>query len=302
MAAVEGISLYERLVGAGGLADPHWEPSKDVPQADLWRELIPATGRARRGTGNCTRVARRSHSQSFVPAYGDYPLLSSEPRKVRSKDAPPPAAWLTNCPDGLAIRRLSVPVAIPIRMWARPARLEVEKRILKWRARTPLSKICARNVTPRCGDGDAQANCAQLQQRHDKLRLVDMTYYILRKDGAYAGVSLWEGYDPDHLHKIAVHDGKKRAEKTEFLFKGYSQDFPPQPSSGRDGKRIPIDAEWWKRQPSRRDSRLGCPTAGNNLAISAEPPSPELTSSRWPVHWAVRPRLSSRLKAVLLED
>ena len=28
----------------------------------------------------------------------------------------------------------------------------------------------------------------------NKLRFVDMTYYILRKDGAYAGVSLWEGY------------------------------------------------------------------------------------------------------------
>src|ERR1700722_7685587 len=27
-----------------------------------------------------------------------------------------------------------------------------------------------------------------------KLKFVDMTYYILRKDGAYAGVSLWEGY------------------------------------------------------------------------------------------------------------
>ena len=30
-----------------------------------------------------------------------------------------------------------------------------------------------------------------------KLRFMDMTYYILRKDGAYAGVSLWEGYGPD---------------------------------------------------------------------------------------------------------
>src|SRR5690349_17077937 len=51
---------------------------------------------------------------------------------------------------------------------------------------------------------------------HDmnKLRFIDMTYYILRKDGAYAGVSLWEGYEPGKPHKIAVHDGTKRAEKT----------------------------------------------------------------------------------------
>ena len=63
----------------------------------------------------------------------------------------------------------------------------------------------------------------------NKLRFVDMTYYILRKDGAYAGVSLWEGYDPTKPHKIAVHDGTRRAEKTVAMFKGFSQDFPPEP-------------------------------------------------------------------------
>jgi N4-(beta-N-acetylglucosaminyl)-L-asparaginase len=63
----------------------------------------------------------------------------------------------------------------------------------------------------------------------NKLRFVDMTYYVLRKDGTYAGVSLWEGYNPSKLHKIAVHDGTRRAEKTVAMFKGYSQDFPPEP-------------------------------------------------------------------------
>jgi N4-(beta-N-acetylglucosaminyl)-L-asparaginase len=63
----------------------------------------------------------------------------------------------------------------------------------------------------------------------NKLRFVDMTYYVLRKDGAYAGVSLWEGYDPQKIHQIAVHDGARRAEKTVAMFKGYSQDFPPEP-------------------------------------------------------------------------
>jgi len=62
-----------------------------------------------------------------------------------------------------------------------------------------------------------------------KLKFVDMTYYILRKDGAYAGVSLWEGYSEGHPHKIAVHDGAKRSEQTVFLLKGYSQEFPPFP-------------------------------------------------------------------------
>jgi len=61
-----------------------------------------------------------------------------------------------------------------------------------------------------------------------KLKFVDMTYYILRKDGAYAGVSLWEG-KPDKPHKIAVHDGTRRSEATVALFKGASHEFPPFP-------------------------------------------------------------------------
>jgi N4-(beta-N-acetylglucosaminyl)-L-asparaginase len=62
-----------------------------------------------------------------------------------------------------------------------------------------------------------------------KLNLIDMTYYILRKDGAYAGVSLWEGSSKLQLHKIAVHDGTRRSEVTVSLFKGSSHEFPPFP-------------------------------------------------------------------------
>jgi N4-(beta-N-acetylglucosaminyl)-L-asparaginase len=63
-----------------------------------------------------------------------------------------------------------------------------------------------------------------------KLKFMDMTYYILRKDGAYAGVSLWEGYAPGKPHKIAVHDGSLRSEQTVALFKGHSDEFPPFPN------------------------------------------------------------------------
>ncbi len=63
----------------------------------------------------------------------------------------------------------------------------------------------------------------------NRLRFVDMIYYVLRKDGAYAGVSLWEGYSAGHPHTIAVHDGSRRSEVATPLFKGFSQDFPPEP-------------------------------------------------------------------------
>jgi N4-(beta-N-acetylglucosaminyl)-L-asparaginase len=62
-----------------------------------------------------------------------------------------------------------------------------------------------------------------------KLHYMDMTYYILRKDGAYAGVCLWEGYSAGHPHTFAVHDGKLRTEVATPLLKGFSQDWPPFP-------------------------------------------------------------------------
>lgn len=67
----------------------------------------------------------------------------------------------------------------------------------------------------------------------ERLQYMDMVYYILRKDGAYAGVSLWEGYgsDDNTPHQIAIHDGARRLEKTVSLFPGFSQDWPPLPKS-----------------------------------------------------------------------
>jgi N4-(beta-N-acetylglucosaminyl)-L-asparaginase len=61
----------------------------------------------------------------------------------------------------------------------------------------------------------------------ERLSFMDMTYYILRKDGAYAGVSLWTGYEPGRPHTIAVHDGEARLEKTVSVFEGVSREWPP---------------------------------------------------------------------------
>jgi N4-(beta-N-acetylglucosaminyl)-L-asparaginase len=62
-----------------------------------------------------------------------------------------------------------------------------------------------------------------------KLHYMDMTYYILRKDGAYASVCLWEGYSPGNPHTFVVHDGTPRFEVSTPLLKGFSQDWPPFP-------------------------------------------------------------------------
>jgi N4-(beta-N-acetylglucosaminyl)-L-asparaginase len=60
-----------------------------------------------------------------------------------------------------------------------------------------------------------------------KLRYIDMIYYILRKDGAYAGCSLWSTTPTGKPVTFAVHDGSMRIEQCAYLFKGSHIDWPP---------------------------------------------------------------------------
>src|SRR5215470_1670060 len=63
-----------------------------------------------------------------------------------------------------------------------------------------------------------------------RLRFIDMVYYILRADGAYAGVSLWSHNSDGKHHDFLVHDGggpHPRIEPTLALLQGSSIDWPP---------------------------------------------------------------------------
>jgi N4-(beta-N-acetylglucosaminyl)-L-asparaginase len=67
----------------------------------------------------------------------------------------------------------------------------------------------------------------------EKLQYVDMSYYILGKDGAYAGVCMWSG-PAEHPRRFAVHDGEgKRYENAVALFQGQSLGWPPMPGRKR---------------------------------------------------------------------
>jgi N4-(beta-N-acetylglucosaminyl)-L-asparaginase len=66
-----------------------------------------------------------------------------------------------------------------------------------------------------------------------KLQYVDMSFYILRRDGAYAGVCLWSG-PPEHPRQFAVIDEKgKRYENAVALIQGASLGWPPMPGKKR---------------------------------------------------------------------
>jgi N4-(beta-N-acetylglucosaminyl)-L-asparaginase len=61
-----------------------------------------------------------------------------------------------------------------------------------------------------------------------KVRLLDMEYYIVRKDGAYAGVSLWNTSPTGKPRVFAVHDSNGyRVEKCAFLLEGSFLEWPP---------------------------------------------------------------------------
>lgn len=66
-----------------------------------------------------------------------------------------------------------------------------------------------------------------------KVKYVSMVYYILRKDGAYAGVSMWSGTQ-DHPIRFAVHDGAKRMENCKYLYQGAAGSWPPMPKTPRN--------------------------------------------------------------------
>jgi N4-(beta-N-acetylglucosaminyl)-L-asparaginase len=61
-----------------------------------------------------------------------------------------------------------------------------------------------------------------------KVRLLDMEYYIVRKDGAYAGCSLWSTSPTGNPRVFAVHDEKGyRIETCAALLEGGSLEWPP---------------------------------------------------------------------------
>jgi N4-(beta-N-acetylglucosaminyl)-L-asparaginase len=60
-----------------------------------------------------------------------------------------------------------------------------------------------------------------------KLRYLDMIYYIVRRDGAYAGVSLWSTRSTGTRKKFVVHDGTLRTEPCEYLFEGTTLSMHP---------------------------------------------------------------------------
>ena len=215
-----------------GLADPKWQApdsKPDKPQADLWRErILELADRAgdlgiepgfrsaavRRvlgpptGTIHCSALNEKGEISGITTTSG---LAFKLPG--RCGDSPVIGAGCYTDQD----------------VGSAGATGSGEENIKVAGAHTIVENM-RRGMSPQeAGMAALQRIVRNYNNDMNKLRFMDMTYYILRKDGAYAGVSLWEGYSAGNPHKIAVHDGSKRAEQTVHLLEGYSQSFPPFP-------------------------------------------------------------------------
>jgi N4-(beta-N-acetylglucosaminyl)-L-asparaginase len=67
------------------------------------------------------------------------------------------------------------------------------------------------------------------EDNRDKIKFISMQFYALRKDGAYAGVSLWSHDTEGKRRRFQVNDGTKRLEESAFLFDGRPIDWPETP-------------------------------------------------------------------------
>jgi N4-(beta-N-acetylglucosaminyl)-L-asparaginase len=94
-----------------------------------------------------------------------------------------------------------------------------------------------RGMSPEEAGMDALKRIVRNYEGHqEKLKYMNMKFYILRKDGAYAGVSLWSRSvnwpwesAKESIAQFAVHDGTARKEHCKYLFEGAGNDWPPFP-------------------------------------------------------------------------
>jgi N4-(beta-N-acetylglucosaminyl)-L-asparaginase len=222
-----------------GLADPQWEPPQDKekdkdkqnakPQSELWQERFQRLEERAADLGIAPELRREAIHKVLFPPTGTIHCSALNAK-----------GEISGCTttSGLAYK-------LPGRLGDSPiigagcytdqdvgsagATGSGEENIKVAGAHTIVENM-RHGMSPQEAGMDALQRIVR-NYNHDmnKLRFVDMVYYILRKDGAYAGVSLWTGYEGGKPHQIVVHDGERRAENTKALFQGFSQDFPPEP-------------------------------------------------------------------------
>jgi N4-(beta-N-acetylglucosaminyl)-L-asparaginase len=228
-----------------GIADPHWEPPAPdkKPQAELWRDRIQQLQQQAANLGIEPEFQLAAVRRILFPPTGTIHCSALNDKGEIS--------GITTT-SGLAFK-------LPGRVGDSPiigagcytdqdvgsagATGSGEENIKVAGAHTIVENM-RHGMSPQAAGMDALKRIVRNYNGDmNKLRFMDMTYYVLRKDGAYAAVSLWEGYSAGHPHKFAVHDGTLRSETATPLLQGYSQEWPPFPPIPEELKK---DSEYLK--------------------------------------------------------
>ena len=212
-----------------GLADPHWQSPDEKPQGNLWQERYRKLDEIAADVGIEEELRGEAiHKVLFPPTGTIHCSALNEKGEISGCTTTSGLAWKLpgRCGDSPII---GAGCYTDQDVGSAGATGSGEENIKVAGAHTIVENM-RHGMSPQEAGLDALKRIARNYNNDMKrLQYVDMVYYILRKDGAYAGVSLWEGYEPSKPHTVAVHDGTKRAEKTTALFQGASRDYPPEP-------------------------------------------------------------------------
>jgi len=228
-----------------GLADPHWHPPapESKPQADFWRERIQQLQQRAADLGIEPRFRLAAVRRVLFPPTGTiHCSVLNEKGEMSGITTTSGLAFKLpgRCGDSPII---GAGCYTDQDVGSAGATGAGEENIKVAGAHTIVENM-RHGMSPQEAGMDALKRIVRNYNGDmNKLRFMDMTYYVLRKDGAYAGVCLWDGYSAGHPHKFAVHDGTLRSEVATALLKGYSQEWPPFPPIPEDLKK---DSEYLK--------------------------------------------------------
>jgi N4-(beta-N-acetylglucosaminyl)-L-asparaginase len=215
-----------------GIADPHWTPPppQSKPQAEMWRDRIQQLQERAANLGIEPEFQREAVRRVLFPPTGTiHCSVLNEKGEMSGITTTSGLAFKLpgRCGDSPII---GAGCYTDQDVGSAGATGSGEENIKVAGAHTIVENM-RHGMSPQDAGIDALKRIVRNYNGDmNKLRFMDMTYYILRKDGVYSGVCLWEGSAMGKPHTFVVHDGTLRSEVATPLLKGYSQEWPPFPT------------------------------------------------------------------------
>jgi N4-(beta-N-acetylglucosaminyl)-L-asparaginase len=214
-----------------GLADPHWQAPDAKPHSELWQERFRRLEQQAADLGIAPDLRREAVQKVLFPPTGTI-HCSALNQKGEISGCTTTSGLAYKLPGRLGDSPIIGAGCYTDQDVGSAGATGSGEENIKVAGAHSIVENMRRGMSPQEAGMDALKRIVRNYNGDmNRLRFVDMVYYVLRNDGTYAGVSLWESYEASDPHAIVVHDGTKRAEKTVALFQGPSRDFPAQPKA-----------------------------------------------------------------------